>query len=180
MSKKRVVSFEDESNKRIKAICIFHEFLSSIYTNDEFITKNEFEKNIEQRLRQFILKDKKREEKNKQIESEIKEKKKTKKNYSQKSKTIRDREKMIKYFNEQKIIARVKNVDRAAWHYALIKLKTTKKYKQMRKIEREKAKTNIKKDLKAKRFRDEMFDKLFFHDFSSRINEAWLAIWFEQ
>jgi hypothetical protein len=114
MSKKRVVSFEDESNKRIKAICIFHEFLSSIYTNDEFITKNEFEKNIEQRLRQFILKDKKREEKNKQIESEIKEKKKTKKNYSQKSKTIRDREKMIKYFNEQKIIARVKNVDRAA------------------------------------------------------------------
>jgi hypothetical protein len=42
----------------------------------------------------------------------------------------------------------------------------------MRKIEREKAKTNIKKDLKAKRFRDEMFDKLFFHDFSSRINEA--------
>jgi hypothetical protein len=28
--KKRVVSFEDESNKKIKAMCIFHEFLSRI------------------------------------------------------------------------------------------------------------------------------------------------------
>jgi hypothetical protein len=114
MSKKRVVSSEDESNKRIKAICIFHEFLSSIYINDELIIKNEFEKDIEQRLRQFILENKKREKRNKQIESEIKEKKKAKKNYSQKSKTIRDRERMIKYFSEQKIIARIKNVDRAA------------------------------------------------------------------
>ncbi len=62
-------------------------------------------------MRQFILKNRKREEKNKQIESEINEKRKTKKNYSQKLKTIRDREKMIKYFNEQRIIARIKNVD---------------------------------------------------------------------
>jgi ribosomal 30S subunit maturation factor RimM len=65
-------------------------------------------------LRQFVLKNKEREKKNKQIECEIKEKRKAKKNYSQKLKTIRDREKMIKYFNEQRIIARVKNVDRAA------------------------------------------------------------------
>jgi hypothetical protein len=64
-------------------------------------------------LRQFVLKNKKREEKNKQIESEI-EKKKAKKNYSQKSKTIRDREKMIKYSSEQRIIAQVKNFNRAA------------------------------------------------------------------
>jgi ABC-type phosphate/phosphonate transport system substrate-binding protein len=84
MSKKRVVLSEDESNKRIKAICIFHEFLSSTYTNDELITKNEFEKDIEQRLRQFILEDKEREKRNKQIENEIKEKRETKKNYSQK------------------------------------------------------------------------------------------------
>jgi hypothetical protein len=34
--------------------------------------------------------------------------------------------------------------------------------------------------LKAKRFRDEVFDKLFFHEFLSRTDEVWLAIWFEQ
>ncbi len=84
---------------------------------------------------------------------------------------------MIKYFNEQRIIARVKNVDRAAWHYVLIKLKNIEKYKQMRKNEREKTKIDAKENLKIKRFRDEMFDKLFFfHDFLSRINEAWLTI----
>jgi ribosomal 30S subunit maturation factor RimM len=62
-------------------------------------------------LRQNIAKNKKRDEKNKQRESEIKEKRKAKKNYSQKFKTIRNRERMIKYFSEQRIIARVKNVD---------------------------------------------------------------------
>jgi Lhr-like helicase len=50
----------------------------------------------------------------------------------------------------------------------------------MKRNEREKTKIDAKKNLKIKRFRDEMFDKLFFHDFLSRINEAWLAIWFEQ
>jgi hypothetical protein len=72
---------------------------------------------------------------------------------------------MIKYFNEQRIIARVKNVDRAAWYYILIKLKNIEKYKQMRKNEREKAKIDAKKSLKIKRFRDEMFDKFFFSRF---------------
>jgi hypothetical protein len=87
---------------------------------------------------------------------------------------------MIKYSSEQRIIARVKNVDRVAWHYVLIKLKNIENYKQMKKDEREKAKIDAKKNLKIKRFRDEVFDKLFFHDFLSRTNEAWLAIWFEQ
>ncbi len=87
---------------------------------------------------------------------------------------------MIKYFNEQKVIARVKNVDRVAWHYVLIKLKQIEKYKQMKRTEREKAKTDAKKNLKAKRFRDEVFDRLFSHEFLSRTNEVWLAIWFEQ
>ncbi len=131
-------------------------------------------------MRQFVLKNKEREKTNKQIESEINEKKKAKKNYSQKSKTIRDREKMIKYSNEQRIIARIKNVDRAVWHYVLIKLKNIENYKQIKRDEREKAKIDAKKNLKVKRFRDEMFDRLFFHDFLSRINETWLAIWFEQ
>jgi hypothetical protein len=36
---------------------------------------------------------------------------------------------MIKYSNEQKIIARIKNVDRAAWYYVLIKLKNIENYK---------------------------------------------------
>jgi hypothetical protein len=30
MMKRRVVSSENESNKRIKAMCIFHEFLSRV------------------------------------------------------------------------------------------------------------------------------------------------------
>jgi hypothetical protein len=42
----------------------------------------------------------------------------------------------------------------------------------MKKDEREKAKIDVKKNLKIKRFRDEVFDKLFFHDILSRINEA--------
>jgi hypothetical protein len=79
---------------------------------------------------------------------------------------------MIKYSNEKKIIARIKNVDRAAWHYVLIKLKNIEKYKQMIRTERDKIKTNAKKNLKAKRFRDEVFDKLFSHEFLSRTNEA--------
>ncbi len=87
---------------------------------------------------------------------------------------------MIKYFSEQRIIARVKNVDRVAWHYVLIKLKQIENYKQMKRAKREKTKTDAKKNLKAKRFWDEMFDKLFFHEFLSRTNEVWLAIWFEQ
>ncbi len=50
----------------------------------------------------------------------------------------------------------------------------------MRRDERETAKIDAKENLKVKWFRDEVFDKLFFHDFLSRTNEAWLAIWFEQ
>jgi hypothetical protein len=50
----------------------------------------------------------------------------------------------------------------------------------MKRAKREKTKTDAKKNLKAKRFWDEMFDKLFFHEFLSRTNEVWLAIWFEQ
>jgi hypothetical protein len=42
----------------------------------------------------------------------------------------------------------------------------------MKRNEREKAKIDAKKNLKVKRFRDEVFDKLFSHDFLSRINEA--------
>jgi hypothetical protein len=44
--------------------------------------------------------------------------------------------------------------------------------KQMKRMKREKAKTNAKENLKAKRFRDEVFDKLFSYDFLSRINKA--------
>ncbi len=79
---------------------------------------------------------------------------------------------MIRYFNEKKIIARVKNLNRAAWHYVLIKLKKIEKYKQMIRIERDKTKTNAKKNLKAKKFRDQIFDRLFSHDFLSRTNKA--------
>jgi hypothetical protein len=51
----------------------------------------------------------------------------------------------------------------------------------MKQNEREKVKIDVKKNLKVKRFRNEMFDKLFFfHDFLSRVNEAWLTIWFKQ
>jgi hypothetical protein len=42
----------------------------------------------------------------------------------------------------------------------------------MKTEKREKTKINVEKNLKIKRFRDEMFDKLFFHDFLSRNNEA--------
>ncbi len=110
--------------------------------------------------------------KKRQIESDVEKKRKSKKQYYQKLKTIRDRARMIRYSNEKKIIARVKNVDRAAWHYVLIKLKNIEKYKQMIRTEREKIETNAKKNLKAKRFRDEVFDILFSHEFLSRIDEA--------
>jgi hypothetical protein len=69
---------------------------------------------------------------------------------------------MIKYSSEQRVIARVKNVDRAAWHYVLIKLKNIEEYKQMKRNEREKAKIDARENLKVKRFRDEVFDRLFF------------------
>jgi hypothetical protein len=42
----------------------------------------------------------------------------------------------------------------------------------MKRTKREKAKINAKEDLKAKRFRDEVFDKLFFHEFLSRTDEV--------
>jgi hypothetical protein len=42
----------------------------------------------------------------------------------------------------------------------------------MKRTEREKAKTDAKKNLKAKRFRDEVFDRLFSHEFLSRTNEV--------
>ncbi len=121
MFKRRIDSFQNESNKKIKTIRFSHEFLSQADVNDVFIfqksnimIKDESNKNIKQRLRLSILKKIRREKRRKQIENEIKEKKKTKKQYSQKLKTVRDRARMIKYFNEKKIIARVKNVDRVA------------------------------------------------------------------
>jgi hypothetical protein len=51
-------------------------------------------------------------------------------------------------------------------------LKDIEKYKQMTRIEREKVETNAKKNLKAKKFQDEVSDRLFSHEFLSRINEA--------
>jgi hypothetical protein len=57
---------------------------------------------------------------------------------------------MIKYFSEQKIIARAKNVDRAAWHYVLIKLKKIEKYKQMNKSWTRKSENRCKKEFESK------------------------------
>jgi hypothetical protein len=121
MFKRRIDSSQNESNKKIKTIRFSHEFLSRADANDVLIfqesnimIKDESNESIEQRLRQSILKRREREERKRQIESEVEEKRKAKKQYSQKLKTVRDRARMIKYFNEKKIIARVKNVDRAA------------------------------------------------------------------
>jgi ribosome-interacting GTPase 1 len=44
-------------------------------------------------------------------------------------------------------------------------LKNIEKYKQIRKDERKKTKIDAKKDLKIKRFKNKIFDKLFFYDF---------------
>jgi hypothetical protein len=51
MMKKRVVSFKNESNKKIKAICIFHEVLSRVSINEELITKNEVEDELEEEIK---------------------------------------------------------------------------------------------------------------------------------
>ncbi len=154
-----------------------HEFLSRADANDVLIfqksnimIKDESNESIEQRLRQSILEGRGRGGRGRQIGSGVGKKRKAKEQYSQKPKAVRDRARMVKYSNEEKVIARVKNADRAAWHYALNKLKEIEKYKQMTRAEREKAETNAKKNLKAKKFRDEVSDMLFSHEFLSRTN----------
>jgi hypothetical protein len=52
----------------------------------------------------------------------------------------------------------------------------SKNKNKWKKNKREKAKIDVKKNLKIKQFRNKVFDKFFFHDFVSRINEAWLTI----
>ncbi len=121
MIKRRDDSSQEKSNKKLKATCIYHEFLSRANANhalafqkSNVVMKDESNESIKQRLRQSILKNRRREKRERQIESDVEEKRKSKKQYSQKFKTIRDRARMIRYSNEKKIIAQVKNVDRAA------------------------------------------------------------------
>ncbi len=68
MIKRRDDSSQEKNNKKLKAICIYHEFISRANANhalafqkSNVVMKNKSNENIKQRLRQSILKNRKRE-----------------------------------------------------------------------------------------------------------------------
>jgi aspartate oxidase len=94
------------------------------------------------------------------IDTDVRETKKNVEQYSSHSKSKLKREKLTRMIEDEKTIIRTRNANRAIKFYVIFKLKISSKYKNMTE---KKKKLNVKKILKnvnAKRFRDEVLNKL--------------------
>jgi aspartate oxidase len=94
------------------------------------------------------------------IDTDVKETKKNVEQYSSHSKSKLKRERLTRMIENEKTIMRARNANKAIKFYVIFKLKISSKYKNMTK---KKKKLSVKKTLKnvnAKRFRDEVSNKL--------------------
>jgi uncharacterized Zn finger protein (UPF0148 family) len=94
------------------------------------------------------------------IDTDVKETKKNVEQYSSHSKSKPKKERLTRMIEDERTIMRTRNANRAITFYVIFKLKTSSKYKN---LTEKKKKLSVKETLKnvnAKRFRDEVSNKL--------------------
>jgi hypothetical protein len=106
------------------------------------------------------------------IDTDVKETKKNVNQYSSHSKSKLKKEKLTRMIEDEKTIMRARNANRAIKFYAIFKLKTSSKYRNMTKKKKKQNVNETLKNVNAKRFRDEVSSKLtkIFHRFFSQSN----------
>jgi aspartate oxidase len=136
-----------------------NEFITSIKREKKNLITSFSKNKVENIVVQFRT-SQKQQDRDVTIDIDVKEIKKNVEQYSSHSKSKLKREKLTKMIENEKMIMRARNANKAIKFYAIFKLKTSSKYKNMTK---KKKKLNMKKTLKnvnAKRFRDEVSNKL--------------------
>jgi hypothetical protein len=94
------------------------------------------------------------------IDTDVKETKKNVEQYSPHSKSKLKRERLTRMIEDEKTIMRTRNANRATRFYAIFKLKTSSKYRNMTEKKKKLSVKEILKNVNAKRFRDEVSSKL--------------------
>jgi aspartate oxidase len=94
------------------------------------------------------------------INIDVKEAKKNVEQYSFHSKNKLKREKLTRMIENEKTIMRTRNANKAIKFYVIFKLKTSSKYKNMTKKKKKLSVKKILKNVNAKKFRDEVSNKL--------------------
>jgi hypothetical protein len=148
-----------------------NEFITSIKREKKISITSSSKNKIENIAVQFRT-SQKQQDKDVTIDTDAKETKKNVEQYSSHSKNKLKRERLMRMIEDEKTIMRTRNANKTIKFYVIFKLKTSSKYRNMTK---KKKKQSVKKTLKnvnAKRFRDEVFDKLtkIFHRFFSQSN----------
>jgi hypothetical protein len=136
--------------------------------------KNEInaESNIDESLREARQNEKKR---NRKIDSEMRKLRKKAKNYFNNSKTLRDSRRVKTFISIEKTLKRAKNANRVVRVYVVNKLKRIKKFAAITKKKQNQTMKEVKKNLMIKKFRDEIFDNMFFitnysHELTTFVN----------
>jgi aspartate oxidase len=102
----------------------------------------------------------KQQDKDVTIDTDVKETKKNVEQYSSHSKSKLKRKRLTRMIEDEKTIMRTRNANRAIRFYAIFKLKTSSKYRNMTKKKKKLSMKKILKNVNAKRFRDEVSSKL--------------------
>jgi hypothetical protein len=114
----------------------------------------------------------KQQDKDVTIDTDAKEIKKNVEQYSSHSKNKLKKERLTRMIENEKTIMRTRNANKAIKFYVIFKFKISSKYKNMTKKKKKQSVKKTLKNINAKRFRDEIFDKLtkIFHRFFSQFN----------
>ncbi len=94
------------------------------------------------------------------IDTDVKETKKNVEQYSSHSKSKLKRERLTRMIEDEKTIMRIRNANRATRFYAIFKLKISSKYRNMTEKKKKLSVKETLKNVNAKRFRDEVSNKL--------------------
>jgi hypothetical protein len=147
-----------------------------VETND-FITSIKREKNVmfissSKNITHLRVKDEsiarklrisqKQQDRDRVIDTEVEEAKKSAKQYSSHKKSRLKRERLIRMNDDEKIIMRVRNADRAARSYAIFKLKSSFEYRNMTKKKKKLREKKTLKNINARRFREEISNNVDF------------------
>jgi aspartate oxidase len=148
-----------------------NEFITSIKREKKISITSSSKNKIENIVVQFRI-SQKQQDKNVTIDIDAKEIKKNVEQYSSHSKNKLKRERLTKMIEDEETIMRARNANKAIKFYAIFKFKTSSKYRKMTKKKKKQSVKEILKNINAKRFRDEIFDKLtmIFHKFFSQFN----------
>jgi aspartate oxidase len=148
-----------------------NEFITSI-KREKKISITSFSKNKIENIVVQLRTSQKQQNKDVTIDIDAKKTKKNVKQYSSHSKSKLKRERLTRMIEDEKTIMRTRNASKAIRYYVIFKLKISSKYRNMTKKKKKQSVKEILKNINAKRFRDEIFDKLtkIFHRFFSQSN----------